>query len=400
MAYYEMRTMSHNGPCLQDPKDTDAFYKILTQSDRCGYPPNNVDVINGKKATRQGILDGFDRLEQRLKADHSGNSTAIIYYSGHGWREKPNQANYYLIPYDVREDRIGASAIRANDIAEIIASLNAQRLLDCLYCCHSGGMGIKAPVSVPDRFTDTAIPAQLFFGDQKAVSPADGTKGLEDLAEGSGRAVLSSSQANQSSYIRKDGQMSIFTYHLIEAFTGHAQPLEGATDVLVSDVMGHVYRRVPQSSKSDWNKEQNPDYQMSGNFPVALLLGGKGLSKGQKAPDPLSLNARKNESKMSNSGVYDQHGQDIGRDQYNIGHMGGGFFQPNMDAEKVYQADGDMLIHNQSTMGKDIDQASRPISNLFEKVMKQVQSLSADEQTIVKPLLEQIRSKVKRDPGG
>jgi hypothetical protein len=87
--------------------------------------------------------------------------------------------------------------------------------------------------------------------------------------------------------MRKDGKMSIFTYHLIEALTGHAQPKEGATDVLVSDVMGHVYRRVPQSAQADWSVEQTPDYQVSGNFPVALLLGGKGLSKGQAAPDPL-----------------------------------------------------------------------------------------------------------------
>jgi len=28
---------------------------------------------------------------------------------------------------------------------------------------------------------------------------------------------------------------------------------------------------------------------VSGNFPVAMLLGGKGLSKGQKAPDPLEI---------------------------------------------------------------------------------------------------------------
>jgi hypothetical protein len=67
---------------------------------------------------------------------------------------------------------------------------------------------------------------------------------------------------------------------------------EGATDVLVSDVMGHVYRRVPQSAQADWGKEQTPDYQVSGNFPVALLLGGKGLSKGQPAPDPLEETAK------------------------------------------------------------------------------------------------------------
>jgi hypothetical protein len=87
--------------------------------------------------------------------------------------------------------------------------------------------------------------------------------------------------------MRKDGQMSIFTYHLIEALTGHAQPKEGATEVLVSDVMSHVWRHVPRSARADWGGDQTPDYQVSGNFPIALLLGGKAWSKGQAAPDPL-----------------------------------------------------------------------------------------------------------------
>ncbi len=82
--------------------------------------------------------------------------------------------------------------------------------------------------------------------------------------------------------------MSIFTYHLIEALTGHAQPQEGVNEVLVSDVMSYVWHKVPRSANADWNKKQEPDYQVSGNFPVALLLGGKPWSSGQVAPDPLS----------------------------------------------------------------------------------------------------------------
>jgi hypothetical protein len=79
--------------------------------------------------------------------------------------------------------------------------------------------------------------------------------------------------------------MSIFTYHLIEALTGHARPVEGAVEVLVSDLMSHIWRRVPQSTRQDWNKDQHPDYQLTGNFPVALLLGGEGLPKGVEPPD-------------------------------------------------------------------------------------------------------------------
>ena len=100
--------------------------------------------------------------------------------------------------------------------------------------------------------------------------------------------MLSSSTAEENSYIRRDRSMSIFTYHLLGALTGHASG-DGARDVLVSDVMGYVSRRVPESARADYHVSQTPVFQLSGeNFPVALLLGGQGLAKGSPAPDPLA----------------------------------------------------------------------------------------------------------------
>jgi hypothetical protein len=81
--------------------------------------------------------------------------------------------------------------------------------------------------------------------------------------------------------------MSIFTYHLIEALSGHAQPEGGASEVLVTEVMTYVSRRVPESVLKQHGAVQEPDFRLTGQFPVALLLGGKGIVPGQKAPDPL-----------------------------------------------------------------------------------------------------------------
>jgi hypothetical protein len=268
-------------------KDIDALAKVLTHPERCAYSNDNVRVLTGQEATRQGILGGLEWLQERIQSDASGDATAVVYYTGHGWRdESAGSADFYLVPYDVKEGKIKSYALPAAAFAEAVGQLKPQRLLVVLDCCHAAGMGIKDVAPLPTGYVGAAIAPALLMEGEKAVA-RPGAKGLEALAEGQGLAVLSSSSGAQSSYMRKDGKMSIFTYHLIEALTGHAEPKEGATDVLVSDVMGHVYRRVPQSAQADWGVEQTPDYQVSGNFPVALLLGGKGWSKGQPAPDPL-----------------------------------------------------------------------------------------------------------------
>jgi hypothetical protein len=135
--------------------------------------------------------------------------------------------------------------------------------------------------------------------------------------------VLSASTDTQSSYLRADGKTSIFTYHLVEALTGHAQPQAGAREVLVSDVMSYVHRKVPESARAGRQAEQTPDFQVSGNFPVALLLGGKGLTAGQAAPAPESVLGEgalpAAVAPATPTTIFDQREQTIHGHQTNIG---------------------------------------------------------------------------------
>lgn len=254
--------------------DARALYDVLVHPQRCGYAPDHVRLLTGPDCTRQGILDGLDWLAERIAAVGDGNATAIIYFSGHGHVEG---GEHFLIPYDLNLRRIRSSALAAADFAADVAALAARRLLVVLDCCHAAGMAVKGTADALPINSD-AVPPSLFLPAGKSLGAG--------LAKGAGRAVLSSCQAAQSSYVRADGGMSIFTYHLIEALTGHAQPQGGATEVLVSDLIGYVDRRVPASAREQ-GAEQDPDHRLTGNFSVALVLGGDGLAKGQAAPDPL-----------------------------------------------------------------------------------------------------------------
>jgi uncharacterized caspase-like protein len=259
-------------------QDTTALAQVLTHPERCAYPADQVKVIRGADATRAGMLDGLDWLREQIATD--ANATAVVYYSGHGYRDvEVEPPVFYLAPYDTREHQLRLSLLPAADFAHAIAALNPRRLLVILDCCHAGGMGAKAVAGA--GLDPTALPASSFLISTTLA------KAPHLLAEGEGRAVLSSSQSDQPSYLRPDGKMSLFTYHLVEALTGHAQPAGGADEVLVSDLLSYVYRQVPASVHA-LGHEQTPTFELSGNFPVALVLGGKDMASRQRPPDPLA----------------------------------------------------------------------------------------------------------------
>ena len=308
-------------------QDIAALRNVLIHPERCAYSEQHVRVITGSQATRQGILDGIEWLHDKLQADESDNATAVVYYSGHGWQDSADgQTTYYLIPYDMQQRRYRLQALRAADFAGAIDELNPRRLLVILDCCHAAGMDVKE-MQLDAAPRETAIPPRLFVT-EPAKTDGPGAKDIFALAEGKGRAILSSSQGAQKSYIRSDHSMSIFTYHLIEALTGYAQPQTGATEVLVSDVMGHVHRTVPKSALLQARAEQTPDYQISGNFPVALLLGGKGLSKGEAPPDPAILGGQP----VADRSIHTGGGADVGGD---VKVEGGDF----VGRDKIIQGD-------------------------------------------------------------
>ena len=369
-------------------KDIRALTQVLTHPGRCAYPADNLKLLTGREATRQGILDGLAWLHARLQADTSGNATVIVYYTGHGWRDESLEPpQFYLIPYDISQEQVRSRALRATDFADAVEELKPQRLLAVLDCCHAAGMGLKdLRLGLPVGYARSAIfPPQLVAGEKALLGP--GAKGLETLALGKGRAVLSSSTGDQPSYLRRDGTMSIFTYHLIQALTGHAQPQEGATEVLVSDLMSHVWRHVPHSAQADWGADQTPDYQVSGNFPVALLLGGKGLARGQPAPDPLEDVAAEKPSPPvqidTGGGAYiggsvTVGGNFVGRDQIHISDSTGVAVGPGAQASVTQGLGGDELARLFAAIYQQIEARPEAPDVDKEELADTVQKIQAE----------------------
>ncbi len=276
-------------------KDVTAVYNVLIHPERCAYDPDNVKLLNGADATSENILDALSWLQKKVKGDKK--ATAVIYYSGHGMVDQKTD-QYYLIPYNIRSlNKIRFDALNAEEFNSEISDIQSDRLLVVLDCCHAAGMDVKDvhidALEESKNVRETAYPLDLPDTKQiPAYNATAGGKAVSDLIDGTGRAILNSSTGSQSSYIRKDKAMSLFTYHFIEALTGHAPHPDDATVVLVTDVMSWVTREVKKSAAKE-GREQTPVMRTTGVFPVAQLIGGKGLSKGVDGlpaapPDPLA----------------------------------------------------------------------------------------------------------------
>jgi uncharacterized caspase-like protein len=247
-------------------KDVQALQAILIDTNLCAYPNDteHIRLLKDAQATRQAILDSMDWLASQASLDP--DATIILYYSGHGWLD-PSTQHYYLIPHDIEPFDIASSAVTASEFTKRLHRISARQLLVFIDSCHAEGMATTKEVptiKLPSGLTQTAIPKSL----------------VDNLKQGTGRAVLTSSRGTQSSWVRPDGSLSLYTYHLIEALQGAGnQP--GDTVVRVSNLMNHLGKTVPESARTLCQAEQTPFFDTATeDFAVALLRGGKGLPSG------------------------------------------------------------------------------------------------------------------------
>ena len=243
-------------------KDAQALCEILTDPEHCAYPADDdhVRLLHDDMASRSAILDGLRWLEACCQADDQ--ATAVVYFSGHGWLTE--DGHYFLIPHDVTPFDIAGSALAAEAFTDALRRLTARRLLVFIDSCHAEGMAMAKAATeeqLPPGFSKSALPEEV----------------ITQLKQGEGRAVFTSSRGKERSWVRQDGQLSIYTYHLLEALSG-AGNRPGDTEVHVSHLMTHLANAVPISALREHSAAQTPFFDLATeDFAVALLMGGRGL---------------------------------------------------------------------------------------------------------------------------
>jgi hypothetical protein len=231
-------------------QDATALADFLKQPERCAYPADQVSLLRGPEATRAYILSALDGLARSATQD----STAIVFFSGHGYRvASPSRSPaFYMMPYGYDMNNLSKTCISGEEFTDKLRAIRSKKLLVLLDCCHAGG--VAQPKSPDVMLSKAPLPLQA-----EAL-----------LAEGSGRVILASSRADEKSYTSEP--YSQFTIALLESLAG-AGVAEKDGFVRVLDVALYVARMVPNRT----NEAQHPILKVSNlenNFALAYYAGG------------------------------------------------------------------------------------------------------------------------------
>jgi WD40 repeat protein len=200
--------------------DAEKLALTFQKKSKALYRDVQAKIVLDNDATRSGILDGFTWLKRQMKAQDVG----VIFFAGHGTREK---GNFYLMPRDVDLADLAKTGVSGEELKTRLASLPG-RVLMMLDACHSGAIGARG-----------GLTAEL-------------TRDLSD--DDCGVIVMCAAMGREEAGEERKLGHGYFALALIEALSGKADVSRRDGAVYLHHLDQYVNERVVELS----NDEQHP----------------------------------------------------------------------------------------------------------------------------------------------
>ncbi len=194
------------------------------------------------QASRDAVLDGLDWIGK----ESTQRDLSVIFIAGHGVND--DQGNYYFLPADADPERLRRSAVRWNEVSDLVKNLPGKVLL-LVDTCHSGNV----------------------FGDTKrrAVA-ADITAAIKTLVDaGTGQVIMTAATGSTPSLEDPAWGHGAFTAALLEGLKGKADS-DGDGSVTIKELDLYVTRRV----KDLTNGRQKPTTIIPSSVPDFAVATG------------------------------------------------------------------------------------------------------------------------------
>jgi len=205
---------------------------------------------------RDASLENIEhRLRTQLPKDTRPGDVVVIYWSGHGARcaddngDEKDGYDEYLVPYDGQyadEATIRRTMLLDDTIGRWLLGLDGRKLVVILDTCHSAGQ------SEHEKGLAKGLGNPVPLGGDVEFDFLDGEmERAKDIGQ-KNTAMLASSKASQVSFERKERDLSVMTYCLVEQLEASSGPLtlQAAFENLKRDVAAYVQRTFPGTTQT------------------------------------------------------------------------------------------------------------------------------------------------------
>jgi hypothetical protein len=206
-------------------------------------------AIGGFQA--EALVDADERtIRRRVAAFFTGrdrDDVLLLHFSCHG--VKDSRGRLHLAARDTDLSVLGATAIPATFVNDLLSETQSRRVILILDCCYSGA-----------------------FARGAAVRAGDEVQIADEFGAGTGRIVLTASSATEYSFedgelTRSQGQPSAFTGALVRGLETGEADLDGDGEISIDELYDYTYRAVRDTATGQAPMKWS--YGMEGSLLVA-----------------------------------------------------------------------------------------------------------------------------------
>ena len=242
-------------------KDATDFYNFLLSDQGGNFPKQNIHLLLDETATRINIEQALRGLQDKV----TENDLVMVYFSSHGTPPNKN-GSVQVVTYDTQvkpRHQVWPTSLSEDKLADFIQGIRAKRLVVVLDTCYSNGAYRKVANFLPVGGKSLGGDEDEGYGNSRKVlskrllgakdlvlddEPAPSRPGRTD-GDGSGRVLISASDAGERSWESDRLKNGFFTYHFMSGIANGGD---------VKSAFEYAKPKVTSDVRSEKDQEQTP----------------------------------------------------------------------------------------------------------------------------------------------